>query len=97
MRLHRGRRHEPDLVAESSQLTRPDMSGGACLHADQARWQAAEEADDLAPAELTTDHNLSALVKAVDLKDVLGEVKGPVANSPEGRRMGWTGPVFRLC
>jgi hypothetical protein len=51
------------------------MSGGACLHADQARWQAAEEADELAPAELTPDQNLSALVNAVDLKDVLGEIK----------------------
>jgi hypothetical protein len=51
------------------------MRGGACLHADQARRQAAEEADELAPAELTTDQNLSALVNAVNLKDLLGEIK----------------------
>jgi hypothetical protein len=62
-------------VRSSTNAGSSGLSGGACLHADQARWQAAEEADDLAPAELTTDQNLSALVNAVDLKDVLGEIK----------------------
>jgi hypothetical protein len=74
-------------VRSSTNAGSSGLSGGACLHADQARWQAAEEADDLAPAELTTDQNLSALVNAVDLKDVLGEIKTTCRDVP------WSGSL----
>src|SRR4028118_820542 len=59
----------------SCEFPGPEVSGGAGLHPDQAGWQAAEEADELASAELTADQNLSILVNAVDLEDVLGEIE----------------------
>ncbi len=46
-------------MAKGRRLPRPEVSGGACLHPDQARRQTAEEAEELAPAELTADQNLS--------------------------------------
>jgi hypothetical protein len=62
-------------VAESGQLSCPEVGRGAGLYANQARWQVAEEANELASAKLTADQNLSTLVNAVDLKDVLGDIK----------------------
>ena len=73
--LHIGRRHEPDLMAKGCQLPRPEVGGRTRLHANQARQQAAEEADEFTPAELPTDQNLSILIDAVDLENVLGEIE----------------------
>ena len=75
IRLYVSCRHEPDLVAKGCQFPRPEVGRGAGLHPDQAGRQAAEEADKLASAELAADQNLSTLVNAVDLKDVLGDIK----------------------
>ena len=62
-------------MAKGRQLPRPEVGGGAGLHADQARRQAPEEADELTPAELPADQNLSFLINTVDLEDVLGEIE----------------------
>jgi hypothetical protein len=65
------RRHELHLMTQALELTRPVMGACTSLDADQAGWQASEEADELAAAELTADQNLSCLINAVDLKHVL--------------------------
>jgi hypothetical protein len=44
-------------------------------HANQAGRQSAEEPDHLAPAQLTSDQNLSTMADVVDLTDVLGDVE----------------------
>jgi hypothetical protein len=62
-------------VPESRQLSRPEVGGGTCLHSNDARRQAPEEADELTSAELTADQNLSVLINTVDLEDVLGEIE----------------------
>jgi hypothetical protein len=87
IRLHIGCRHEPDLMAKGRQLPRPEMGRGARLHTNQARRQAAEEADELTPAELPADQNLSVLIDTVNLKDVLGEIE---TNSGD---MHWSGSL----
>jgi hypothetical protein len=51
------------------------VSSGTRLHANQAGRQAAEETYELTSAELTADENLSILIDAVDLEDVLGEIE----------------------
>ena len=62
-------------MPESCQLSRPEVGGGAGLHANQAGRQAAEEADELASAELTADQNLSVLIDAMNLEHMLGEIE----------------------
>jgi hypothetical protein len=62
-------------VTQGRQLSRPEVGGGTRLHANQAGRQAPEEADELTPAELTADQNLSILINAMDLEDVLGEIE----------------------
>jgi putative ABC transport system substrate-binding protein len=49
-------------VPESRQLSRPEVGGGTCLHADQA--------SEFASAELTADQNLSVLIDAMNLEDM---------------------------
>jgi hypothetical protein len=83
--LHIGRRHKPNLMAKGCQLTRPEMGGGARLHANQAGRQAAEEADELTSAELTADQNLSIPVNTVDLEHMLCEIE---TNSRDMHRSG---------
>jgi hypothetical protein len=62
-------------MAESRQLPRPEMGRGARLHANQAGRQASEEADELTPAQLPADQNLSVLIDTVDLEHMLGEIE----------------------
>jgi hypothetical protein len=62
-------------MAKGRQLPRPEVGGGTRLHANQAGRQTPEEGNELTPAELTADQNLSILVNAVDLEDVLGEIE----------------------
>ncbi len=52
-----------------------EVGGGARLHANQARRQSAEEADELASAELPADQNLSVLVPAMNLEHKVGEIE----------------------
>src|SRR4051794_38385847 len=44
-----GRRHQPHLVTETGQLSRPMMARAAGLHADETRRELAEERDHLSP------------------------------------------------
>jgi hypothetical protein len=73
--FHIGRRHEPDLVTEGRQLTRPEVGRGARLHANQSGWRAREDADYLSATHLPADQNLSILIDTVDLKHMLGEIE----------------------
>jgi hypothetical protein len=74
-------------MAKGRQLPRPEVGGGARLHANQAGRQAPEEADEFTPAELPTDQNLSILIDAMDLEDGLGETE---TNS---RDLHWSGSL----
>jgi hypothetical protein len=51
------------------------MSGCAGLHTDQARRKGAEEAWDLAAAQRLAQDNLSTSVDAVQLEDILRDIK----------------------
>jgi hypothetical protein len=62
-------------MAKRRQLPRPEVGGGARLHANQAGRQSAEEADELASAELPADQNLSVLIDAMNLEHMLGEIE----------------------
>src|SRR3954453_21953799 len=50
VRLDVGRRHQPHLVTETDQLSRPMMARAARLHADETRRELAEERDHLSPS-----------------------------------------------
>ncbi|KFG66484.1 hypothetical protein JH26_27995 [Microvirga sp. BSC39] len=60
---------------KGSQFPRLEVGGGTCLHANQARRQSAEEADEFTPAELTADQNLSVPIDAMNLEHMLGEIE----------------------
>ena len=80
VRLDVLRRHEPHLMPKGPQLARPEVRGGAGLHADQAGWQRSEIGDDLAAPEAALDDDVARLVHAVDLEDVLGQVEADRCN-----------------
>ncbi len=75
VRFHIGRRHEPDLMAESSELAGPVVGGRARLHTDQAGRQACTELDELRPPDLSADGNPPLGINGMDLEHRLGEVQ----------------------
>src|SRR3954463_5611119 len=48
--LHVGRRHQPHLVTETDQLSRPMMARAARLNTDETGRELAEERDHLSPS-----------------------------------------------
>jgi hypothetical protein len=62
-------------MAKGCELPRPEVGCGAGLHANQAGRQSAEEADEFTPAELPADQNLSVLIDAMNLEDMLGDIE----------------------
>ena len=54
--LHVGRRHQPDLMAQGTDLARPVMRRAARLDANQAGRQALEERQHLRPLQLAPQH-----------------------------------------
>ena len=69
------RRHQPNLMPELRQLTRPIMCRGAGFHADKARRQSFEELYQLAAAKLLSDDDLLGRINAVNLEHVLGDIQ----------------------
>jgi hypothetical protein len=62
-------------VTELREFTRPIMSRGAGLHADEAWWQRFEERQHLAAPELLPNDDLFVGVDPVDLEHVLGDIQ----------------------
>src|SRR5260221_6350232 len=75
IRLHIGRRHQPDLMSACDQFTRPVMGRRARLHTDQTRREDAEELQHLATTQLPADHNLAVSINCMNLKYALREVE----------------------
>src|SRR5215813_406077 len=73
--LYVGRRHEPDLVTERLQFTRPVMGCGACFNADQARRQLLEERQHITALQLTPEDYIALRIDTVNLKDRLRDVE----------------------
>src|SRR5262249_16385026 len=73
--LHVLRRHQPNLVAEPRQLTRPIVRRGASLHADQAARQRREKLHHLSTPKLLPDNHLLGCIDAVDLEHVLSDIQ----------------------
>ena len=73
--LHILRRHQPNLMPELRQFTRPIMCRGAGFHADKARRQSFEELYQLAAAKLLPDDDLLGRINAVNLEHVLGDIQ----------------------
>lgn len=55
------------------------MGSAAGFHADKAGREFAEELDQLLAPQLSRDNDLAALVDAMDLKNVLGEINADSA------------------
>ena len=73
-------------MAERHERAGPVVSRRASLHPDQARRQCAEEARHLATPQRLAQDDLSAPVHAVQLKDVLCDIK---ANRSDLRHDEW--------
>src|SRR5215212_10778131 len=61
------------------------MSGGADLHADQARPQPREEPKNLSPTQLPAHHHPACRIDPMDLENALGQVQTDRANFLRGR------------
>ena len=81
----RARGNDPHLMAQGFELPRPVMAGRARLHADQPGGKLAEERHHLAAAQPLADHHLPRCINAVDLENVLGQVKANRDNFTYGR------------
>ena len=68
-------RHQPDLVPEGRELTRPVVRRGARLHADQTGRQPGEERCHLAAPQRLAQHHLARTVHCVHLEHLLGQIK----------------------
>ena len=62
------RMHEPNLVPERRDLTRPMMRRMASLDANQRRLKTAEQPQHLGPAQFAPQCRLASLVDAVHLE-----------------------------
>jgi hypothetical protein len=62
----------------------PVVSGRAGLHSDQARRKRSEETGNLAAAQRPAQDDLSSSVHAVELKDVLCDIKTDRGNLRHG-------------
>ena len=85
IRLHILRRDQPDLMTQRAQLARPIMRRRTGFHAHQHRRQLAEKRDHVAPAQTAADQYRAGIVNAVNLKNLLGEIKSNRANFHRGR------------
>src|SRR5215208_5369255 len=61
------------------------MSGGADLHADQARPQPREEPKNLSPTQLPAHHHPACRIDPMDLENALRQVQTDRANFLHGR------------
>ena len=73
--LHVLRRHQPHLMTEFRQFTRPIMGRCAGFHANQARRQRLEELQHLAAPKLLANDDLLGHVDPVNLEHVLGDIQ----------------------
>lgn len=68
-------RHQLDHMPECNQLARPMVRRRAGLHADEARLHIAKQRDKLIAPNFSTEHRVSSIVDAVNLRDVLGDIQ----------------------
>ncbi|BCG83645.1 hypothetical protein MesoLj113b_71870 (plasmid) [Mesorhizobium sp. 113-3-3] len=73
--LYVSRRHQLDHMPECNQLPRPMVRRRAGLHADEARLHIAKQRDKLIAPNFSTEHRVSSIIDAVNLKDVLGDIQ----------------------
>ena len=69
------RRHQLHFVPQRPQRARPEVARAARFHADQTRFQLAEERHHLTPAQRLADDHLARAVNTVNLKNVLREIE----------------------
>ena len=62
-------------MAEGLELARPEVRGGAGLHADQAGRQRGEVGDDLGASQAALDDDVAGFVHTVNLEDLLGQIE----------------------
>jgi hypothetical protein len=72
--LHVLRWHQPHLVAELRQFTRPIMCGRAGFHADKAKRQRLEKRQHLAPPQLLPNDDFLPDIDPMNLEQVLGDI-----------------------
>jgi hypothetical protein len=84
-RLHIGRRDHADLVTQRSDLTGPVVGAGAGLHRHQATWLAGEKRQQLISSQLLAEDHAAGSIRAMRLKDRLGQVEPDCDNLFHGR------------
>src|SRR4030095_14820987 len=80
VRLDISRRHQPDLVTERLQFTRPVMGRGTCFNTDQTRRQLLEERQHITALQLTAKDYIALRIDTVNLKDRLCDIEADCRN-----------------
>ena len=78
------RRHQPHLVPERTDLTRPVVRRGTSLDPDQASGQTGKEAQDLAAPQRLAHHDLARAIDCVHLKHLLSQIEADRGNLAHG-------------
>ncbi|OHV63489.1 hypothetical protein LCM4577_32325 [Mesorhizobium sp. LCM 4577] len=73
--LYIGRRHQTNRVPKSTDLASPVMRRCTGFNANEARWKFGEILNNLRTAKASPDANLAFLINAMNLKNVLGQIK----------------------
>src|SRR2546427_8096666 len=85
IRLHIGRRHQPDLVAITADHPSPVVRTATGLNAHRAGRQLCKELLHGAAPKLTPQHNTSRCINPVNLEHVLRQIQTNYANLAHGR------------
>jgi hypothetical protein len=84
-RLHISRRNQPHLVPQSLELTAPVMRAAARLQRHNAARLPGEERQHARPADPPAELHAPALVDAMHMKNMLGDIQSDRGNLFHGR------------
>ena len=80
IRLDVGCRHEPHIMTNCVQLTRPVMSRSACFDPDKATWQLLEELEQLSAPNCSIEDDRTVRSDTVSLENVLTKIQSYCCN-----------------
>ena len=66
--------HQLDGMPQTLQLVGPEMGATTSFHADQTGGQVGKDSDHLVPLELLFQKHFAALIHAMNLQDIFGQI-----------------------
>lgn len=87
--LHVGRRDQPLLMPRRLQFTRSVMRAAACFERDNTCVLRGKKLEQLSPGQLATENHGAALIRAMRMKNALGDIQTDCDNLRYGYLPQW--------